>query len=272
MLWRFKVTKAEFVLILIVVILVISNFVTYDYYNNQIRELNESYDKSFQEKDEIAESYQKFREDVFYEAENNCTAVTIVYYTNFSQIQHMLSVSVPYEKYSAYHNLSHPYWGIEDLTSAVEYISSNETIIQQIVDVIRNQTNSDEELADALLTFVQDQGHPLSIRYYPTLELKYPLETLVEMGGDCDTHSFLYATLMKTAGFKVLLLYSNETLSDGQYHVATAIHLINAPEESDLYFTYNDEKYYYAETTKFHWRIGELPTNLENVTFNIIPV
>jgi hypothetical protein len=267
-----KVTKAEFVLILIVVTLVLSNFATYYYYNNQIRELNESYDKSFQEKYEIAESYQKFREDIFYEAENKRTAVTIVYYTNFGQNQQILSLSVPYEKYDSYHKTKHPYWSIKNLTSATEYISSNETIIKQIVEIIRNQTESDEELADALLTFVQDKGHSLSIRYYPTLELKYPIETLVEMGGDCDTKSFLYATLMKAAGFKVLLLYSNETLSDGQYHAATAIHLINVPEQSGLYFTYNDEKYYYAETTQFYRRVGELPANLQNVTFNIVPV
>ncbi len=83
--------------------------------------------------------------------------------------------------------------------------------------------------------------------------------------------------MAKAAGFKVLLLHSHETPSDGQYHAATAVHLTNAPEKSlpnyaDVYFTYNGENYYYAETTQFHWRVGDLPPKLENITFNIVPV
>jgi hypothetical protein len=268
-----KLTKAEFVLTIFVVALLISVIFFYDSYNKIVEER----DEVIQEKDELLESYQEFENAVFCNAEENCTIVTIVYYTNFSQNQQIISFSVPYEKYDAYHKMDHPYWGAQNLTSAIAYISSNETIINQIVETIRSQTQSDEELANALLDFVQDKGHALSIRYYPTTELKYPLETLVEMGGDCDTHSFLYGTLMKAAGFKVLLLLSNETLSDGQYHAATAIHLKNPPENSrsdcqDYYFTFNGEKYYYAETTTASWRVGDLPPKFENVTFNIFPL
>jgi hypothetical protein len=130
--------------------------------------------------------------------------VTIVYYTNNGKNQQILSLSIPYEKYDAYHKKNHPYWGENNLTSAIEYVSSNETIINQIVETVKGQTKNEEELANALLDLVQDKESALSIRYYPTTELKYPIETLVEMGGDCDTHSFLYGTLMKAAGFKVL--------------------------------------------------------------------
>lgn len=63
-----------------------------------------------------------------------------------------------------------------------EYITSDETIINQIVETIKNQTQSEEELANALLDFVQYKGFTLSIRYYPTTGLKYPIETMVEMG------------------------------------------------------------------------------------------
>jgi len=191
--------------------------------------------------------------NVFNPAQANCTAVTIVYYTNFGKNLQMITLSVPYEKYENYHRRFHPYWGELDLTSARNYITQNETIINQIVEKIRNQTQSEEELADALLDFVQDKGFALNIRYYPTTELKYSIETLVGMGGDCDTHSFLYATLMKAAGFKVLLLLSKDPV-DGLPHVATAIHLANPPTHSlpeyeDKFFIYNGEKYYFAETT-----------------------
>lgn len=238
--------------------------------------MNQSYGELVQERDELLESNQKFRNDVFYEAEDNCTAVTIAYCTNFSQIQQIISFSVPYEKYDAYHKISHPHWGKLNLTSAIEYITTNETIINNIVETIRVQTQSQEELANALLNFVQDKGNGLSIRYYPTTELKYPIETLVEMGGDCDTHSILYGTLMKNAGFKVLLLFSNDTIEE-QYHVAIAVHLENPPANSlsqydDFSLTYDGEEYYYAETTIVHWRVGDLHPKFENTTFNVLPL
>jgi len=158
-----------------------------------------------------------------------------------------------------------------------EYITSNETIIRQIVEKIRNETQSEEELANALLDFVQYKRFTLSIRYYPTTELKYPIETLVEMGGDCDTHSFLYATLMKAAGFKVLILLSKEPLSNGLPHVATAIHLTtppahSLPEYEDKVFIYNNETYYFTETTTWNYRVGDLPTWLKDVDFYSVPI
>ncbi|MFX1538695.1 MAG: hypothetical protein ACFFDI_31290 [Promethearchaeota archaeon] len=272
-------SKTEFILIIVVVSLIISNFLTYNSYSNisqEYSELDEMYNKVIQEKNELNESFQEFRNDVFYRAEDNYTTVTIAYFTNFSQNQQIISLSVSYEKYDAYHKKHHPYWGENNLTSAIEYITSNETVINQIVETIRNQTKSEEELANAILSFVQDKGG-LSIRYYPTTELKYPIETLVEMGGDCDTHSFLYGTLMKAAGFKVLILLSNETLSDGLFHAATAIHLKNPPQNSlskydDYSLFYNGEEYYYAETTHAHWRVGDLPPWVGNVTFNTVPI
>lgn len=272
-----EVTKTNVILIVILMLLVISNILVYDYYNAQVEEMAEERSQLLQEKSDISHAYQELWKDVFYFAECNSTASTVVYYTNFSRNQRILSFSIPYEKYDACHKTVHPYWGIADLESADEYITTSETIIIQIVETIRNQTHTEEEFADALLDFVQDKGHGLSIRYYPTTELKYPIETLVEMGGDCDTHAFLYATLMKAAGFKVLLLYSEEVLDDGQYHVATAVNLMNPPENSlpnypDSDFTYNGEKYYFAETTLASWRVGDLPTDFEGISFHLVPV
>ena len=159
---------------------------------------------------------------------------------------------------------------------AKDYITRNETIVSQIVETVVSQTRSEEELANALLDFVQDKQNGLSIRYYPTREFKYPIETLVEMGGDCDTHAILYATLMKAARFEVLLLYSNEEI-DGQHHVAIAVRLEKPPQNSlskieDSVFNYNGEKYYYAETTSWGWRVGDLPQKFQNLTFRAMPL
>ena len=236
----------------------------------------DQYESLAQKYNSLVIAYNELAKNVFNPAQANCTATTIIYYTNFSKNLQMITLYIPYKKYETYHNGPHPYWGVRNLMSVRDYITSNETIINQIVEKIRNQTQSEEELADALLDFVQDKGFALSIRYYPTTELKYPIETLVEMGGDCDTHSFLYATLMKAAGFKVLLLLSKDPVN-GLPHVAVAIHLTNPPTHSlpeyeDKFFIYNGEKYYFAETTAWNYRVGDLPTWLKNVDFYLIPI
>ena len=280
-------------LVIISIFLLIPLYKSYESYNDLVKdynylltkhnELNESYNDLVKESNdllnnynELDESYKAFQNEVLNRVEDNYTAVTIIYSTNFSKNQQIITLSIPYEKYNASLYKKHPNWDNETLTSALDYITDNETTINQIVETIKSQTQSKEELANALLNFVQDKGNGLSIRYYPTNELKYPIETLVEMGGDCDTHAFLCGTLMKAAGFKVLLLLSKENI-DGQPHTATAIHLENPPENSlpdyqDYSFTYDGETYYYAETTNANWRIGDLPPKFENLNFHLIPI
>jgi hypothetical protein len=141
------------------------------------------------------------------------------------------------------------------------YLTPNESIIKSIVSKIKDQTGSEEELVDALLDFVQSKSFTLSNRYYYTNEYKYPIETLVTMGGDCDTHAFLYATLLKAAGFKVLLAFTSD-----MSHVGVAVHLTNTPlhykQNSCSYFTQANERYYYAETTSWGWMVGDMPPDI----------
>ena len=249
----------------------------YDELNKKIAEAEEENKGLLASQEDLNEELNKFRNETFRPAEDNCTAVTIVYYTNFSSNQQILTLSVPHQTYESYQKKFHPEWDERNLESANEYITPNETTIKQIVETVKNHTESQEELANALLDFVQEKNFALSLRYYPTSQLKYPIETLVEMGGDCDTHAFLYASLMRAAGFKVILLLSTETVVDNQLHVAVGINLQNPPENSlpqvdDAYFTYQTEKYYFAETTTWNYRVGDLPENVGNINFYIIPV
>lgn len=193
----------------------------------------------------------------------NHTATTVIYYTNFGKDEHFMTLPIPYEKYENYHERPHPYFSIHGIDVAKTYITPDEPIIQKIVSTIKGQTRGEEELANALLDFVQDKRHSLSIRYYKTTELKYPIETLVEMGGDCDTHTFLYATLLKAAGFKCLMAFTEESP-----HTYVGVHLANPPshnrQSSYHFLTEQEEKYYIAETAAWGWMIGDIPPELEN--------
>lgn len=199
----------------------------------------------------------------------NHTATTIVYYTNFGKDEHLMTLSIPYENYENYHERPHPYFSIHGLNVAKNYITPDEPIIQEIVSTIKGQTHGEEELANALLDFVQYKHHSLSIRYYKTSEFKYPIETLVEMGGDCDTHTFLYATLLKAAGFKCLIAFTEEPP-----HTYVGVHLTNPPshnrQSSCHFLTEQEEKYYIAETTDWGWMVGDVPQRLENQTAHTV--
>ena len=249
----------------------------YDVLVNDHNGLINDYDGLVNDYNEMEKNYQEFRNEILFQSEENYTTVTIVYHTNFSMNQQIISLSIPYQKYDSYHKQSHPHWDTDNLEYARNYLTPNESEINQIVTSVKGLTQSQEELANSLLNLVQDKGQGLNIRYYPTTESKYPIETLVEMGGDCDTHSILYGTLMKAAGFEVLLLLSNEKLSDGTKHVAIAVHLENPPVYSlndyeDLVLNYNGKNFYYAETTNAHWRVGDLPPKIEHLTFQILPL
>lgn len=268
-------------IVIVVIISLIFGVILYGTYNlyencyNDYINLINKYNALVDNFNELGARSETFRQEVLNTVSGNNTAVTIIYYTNFSRNQQIITLSVPYQKYNASHFSKHPYWNNQTLESAIDYITYNESIIEHIVETVETQTQSKEELANALLDFVQDKQHGLSVRYYPTSKLKYPIETLVEMGGDCDAHAFLYGALMKTAGFKVLILLSNEEI-EGQPHAAVAVHLENPPENSrpdiqDKNFIYNKEIYYYAETTMWNSRVGDIPPVFENLTFYLIP-
>ena len=241
----------------------------YDNLEHDYSDLEDNFNK-------LKTDFQEFKDTIMYTSDDNFTTVTILYQTNFGENQQIISLSVPYETYNFYHTRRHPSWNV-NLEYARDYITPNEPLIVNIVETVDNLTQSEEELVNALLNLVQDKMYGLNIRYYQTTELKYPIETLVEMGGDCDAHSILYATLLKSAGIEVILLISNEILPDGFNHVAIGVHLEKPPEHSlsefdDLVLTYDNKDYYYAETTNAYWRVGDLPPQFENLTFQILPL
>ncbi len=238
----------------------------YDSLKNFYDILEENYNSLKMEFDILKLRWDK----IFENAPANHTATTFIYYTNFGESFNIMNIHIPYDVYKHYHeNMPHPviYKGKEEEIRV--YVTPDEPIIKNIVSIIKNQCKSEEELANALLDFVQEKSYALSNRYYYTNEYKYPIETLVEMGGDCDTHAILYATLLKAAGFKVLILLNGN-------HMAVAVHLTNPPthntQESYWFITYQGEKYYFAETTGWGWRVGDCPSGFKEIKFILISI
>jgi len=111
-----------------------------------------------------------------------------------------------------------------------------------------------------VLAFVQQ-----AIRYereatdYP----KYPVETLVDGAGDCEDFSIVGASVLKTMGYDVALLFLPG-------HCALGV--AGAQDIPGTYVEHAGRRYYYCEMTAQGWSIGELPPEFRPEQIQVYPV
>jgi hypothetical protein len=83
---------------------------------------------------------------------------------------------------------------------------------------------------------------------------RFPLETLVDNGGDCEDTSILFASLTLIMGYGTVYINPPD-------HYAVGVLGDNL---AGAYYTNNDKTYYYCETTGDGWKIGEIPNQYKN--------
>lgn len=88
---------------------------------------------------------------------------------------------------------------------------------------------------------------------------RYPIETLVDGGGDCEDTSFLAAGILRQMGYDVVLLILPGHMAVG----------VQGWDYLGSYYLENDTKYYYCETTGEGWRMGMMPSDYEVI--EIVP-
>jgi|GEM_PF-6680403 len=91
---------------------------------------------------------------------------------------------------------------------------------------------------------------------------RFPIETLVDNGGDCEDTSILFATLTLIMGYGTVYLSPPNHYAVG----------ILGDDLDGYYFTYGEKTYYYCETTGEGWKIGDLPEELVGVEAAIYPI
>ncbi len=110
-----------------------------------------------------------------------------------------------------------------------------------------NDLTSEEEL-EVVISFVQNLHYitddTTGFDEYP----KFPVESLVDMGGDCEDTSILLAHLLEAMDIDTALL----TLPG---HMAVGVEL-NA---TGVHWDVDNHTYYYLETTVSGWDIGSIP-------------
>ena len=201
---------------------------------------------------------------------------TIEYNKSFDTLTYTLRMMIPQVCYFWYKLFQpHDPPTLLHLDDWLNFTTPDDYIINYTAHYITQGLSDQEDIADTVLNFVQDKGNFTACIHYISekTELpKYPLETITEGGGDCEDHAILYASMMKALGFQVALILSLEA-----GHMWCAVHLDSAPTQNSQspsywYVDYKGVRYYTAETTSWGWRVGDLPSALQSVSFFIFPL
>ena len=84
---------------------------------------------------------------------------------------------------------------------------------------------------------------------------RFPIETLVDDGGDCEDTSILFATIMCILGYSSIYINPPEHLAVG---------ILGENSTSEAYWTHNNGRYYYCETTGDGFGVGVIPSEFKN--------
>ena len=98
---------------------------------------------------------------------------------------------------------------------------------------------------------------------------RYPVETLVDNGGDCEDTSILFAALLQNSHLNYdCVLF--EIPNDNPTHMAVGVR--GAASVSGSYVEFDGYHYYYCETTGDGFEIGETPPEYAGVQVRVVRV
>ena len=174
-------------------------------------------------------------------------------------------LKIPEIMYDYYHDMPRP--PTRDYSVYVTH-PSDDIYVERLVEIIKEaavQKGFDEyQTVELTIAFVQSLPYTVDSATSPFDEYpRYPIETLVDGGGDCEDTSILLASLLTEMGYGVVLLSPPE-------HMAVGIK--GSENVYGSYWEYKDDKYYYIETTGSGRRIGELPEEYAGTSANIYPL
>ena len=142
-----------------------------------------------------------------------------------------------------------------------------EMLVEKIEDAAAKAGFDEWETVSFAVSFVQSLPYTSDSVTTPYDEYpRYPLETLVENGGDCEDTSILMAAILHEMDYGVVLL-------SPPGHMAVGV--LGGEGIDGTYLEHNGGKYYYLETTGQGWAIGELPPEYEGKdasVYDIVPV
>ncbi len=217
------------------------------------------------------------------------------YVWTFLGEKYEINLSIPQSDYAFYKVYPGGYRISFNTTYLQYFLTPDDKYLRKLAfdlrGISKNESFDNLSEINLVLSFVQE-----TIKYeddYATTGFvdyyKFPIETLVEGGGDCEDKSMLLATLLHILGYDVIL-FTMSIVNENVGHVAVGIHLKDIDYKNPLssylhdFYYYNGKKYYYMESTSnetlliggysIHYYVGISPTeagfnikDLESVPF-----
>ncbi len=138
---------------------------------------------------------------------------------------------------------------------------AGEPSLTRLVDRLTKKEDSREVKAQKLLDFVSKQIEYNFREANANVEtLKRPNEVLMSGNSDCSGKAILLSSLFENAGLKNRLIYTPN-------HISVAVEG-NYPNQNDLAFDVNNERYSVAEPTAVGFKIGK--DKVKTLSFNSI--
>ncbi len=139
-----------------------------------------------------------------------------------------------------------------------------DSLVEDINEAAAEENYSEYQIVEFAIAFVQNLPYTVDSATSPFDEYpRYPVETLVDNGGDCEDTSILLASILNSMGYGVILIEFPE-------HCAVGVK--GSDNIYGTYWEYEGEKYFYIETTGSDWAIGELPDEYKEVSANMYPM
>jgi len=195
---------------------------------------------------------------------NSSSYYTRTYPWTYGGYAQSVTLSIPAEYYDYYRNKSHT--GKDFSHYALS--EADRVFLGKMIDSFTElgEKNNFTECQNVMnvISFVQTMPYTSDLETTGFVEYpRYPIETLVDGGGDCEDSVILAAALLLEMGYDVVLI----ELSD---HMALGI---KGNEKSQgAYYEYNGNHYYYVETTSPGFACGEVPPQYANAHAKILPM
>lgn len=161
------------------------------------------------------------------------------------------SMKIPKDMYYHYKNLDHSNYDLAKYATE----KYNRKLVSKIADTMieygREHGFTKNENVMMVVSFVQSLPYTTDkITTGQNEYVRYPIETLVDNGGDCEDSSILTAALLREMGYGVVILRFKD-------HAAVGVKGSYIPDGG--YYEYYGIKYYYLETTNKNWKVGQIP-------------
>jgi len=192
---------------------------------------------------------------------------------------HTLSLAIPKHKYEwamqSVVNRSPQSVGHNANEAMAHFVTCDDSSIRSLATSLetsaQNHNYNRSETIDFVMSFVQqtifyreDNSSKHKKEYW-----RYPIETLVDEQGDCEDTSVLFASIIENMdNYEAVLLFY--IIEDDIGHLATGVS--GLPNFKGDFVTYQQERFYYCETTSITYTVGKKPKDIPDVPEGIIPI